>query len=225
MVYKRKAPAGRRPRRKFARKAPRVPRRVMMGTMNVTRTFWTANWSPDATTTNNFWRYLTMNISSLGWATELATVFDSYKMNAVKFVLRPKFDNYAGNDTTDTTVPGITANGLTNVHIINDPTSTLVPTGVYSTGNLNSFLENGRVKSYQGTRPISIYIKNPTYTQTLATGITSRSRSRWVNFNTGGQSIAYGGAHVYMQDANFSGVFNQSFDIFVTVYMQVKGLA
>jgi len=164
------------------------------------------------------------NDELLGWATDLGLVFDMYKLNALKFTLRPRYDNFAGNDTTDTTQPGITNNGLTQVHVITDPFSTLGPVGTYTTATLNTFLENGKVRSYQGTRPINIYIRNPTYSGILQGATSAKVRSRWVNWTGGGQGIVYGGAHVMLNDVALTGNFNQAFDIFVTVYLQCKGV-
>jgi len=226
MAMKRKMVA-RRPRRKYARRAMAArPVRGLrpMGVFNLTRTFWQGTWTPSTTATNDFWRYLTMNMGSLGWATDLGLVFDMYKINALKFTLRPRFDNFAGNDTTDTTLPGSTAQGLTQVHVINDPYSTLGPVGTYTTATLNTFLENGKVRSHQGTRPINIYIRNPTYSETVQASISAKSRARWVNWTGGGQGLVYGGAHVFLNDVALTGNFNQAFDIFVTVYLQCKGV-
>jgi len=225
MPVKRKISRNDRNGRKLCRRAPRVPRSLRpVGVFSLSRTVWQTTWVPGTAATTDFWRFLTFSMGSLGWATQLAEVFDQYKVNALKFTLRPRYDNFSGNDSTDTTLPGVTNHGLVNVHVIPDPFSVSQPTGVYTAANMNSFLENGAVKSHQGTKPVEIYIKNPSFNETLSTGITTKSRSRWCNWANGGQSIAYGGAHVFLQDNNFAGNFAQSFDVFATVYLQCKGV-
>lgn len=222
MVYRRRRTM--KPRRKTTyrrRKVARVPRNISAGGTNickVVRTTFIENWTPNSATTGGFWRYTQFAPNQIGNWSDYFNMFDQYKVCALKFTYRPRYDNFAGNDTTDVTLPGVTAQGLTNVHVINDPYSTISPTGTYSAATLNAFLENGKVKSYQGGRPISVYFK-PTINLTTEAGNNMRRRAGWLNVNV---NNVHSGFHIFMQDTNLTGVFNQSYDVFVTSYVMLR---
>jgi len=220
VLGKRKRVARRAAPRKRMRKAY-VPRGVRSGGTNIvkiTRTTYIENWTPSSATTGGFWRYYQFAPNQIGNWTDYFNLFDQYKVAALKFTFRPRYDNFSGNDTVDTTLPGVTNQGLTNVHVINDPYSTVSPTGVYNAATLNSFLENGNVKSYQGIRPVSVYFK-PTINLTTEAGNNMRRRAGWLNVNI---NNVHSGFHIFLQDTNLTGVFNQSFDVFITSYVMLR---
>lgn len=189
----------------------------------VQRTFWLQNWTPNTTTTAGFWQYLTTSLSSLPDSLSYTNMFDQYKITRIKFTLRLRYDGFAGNDTTDTTLPGVTNQGMTNVHVIIDPTSSVTPLGAYTTGQLNSFLENGKVRSFSGTKPVSITVKYPCVYEDHNGVASSRfQKAQWYSTNLPG--VQHRGAHVFLQDINMTGVFGQSFDIFVTMNAIFKGM-
>lgn len=203
----------------------RVPRPMSFRKNQVVcqRTFYVENWTPGTAVTSQFWRYYSPSLSSLPSVSDFSNLFDLYKINAIRITLRPRYDNFAGNDTTDTTLPGVTAQGGTNVHVLIDPHNTNVtPTGTYTTTNLNSFLENGRVKSYTGNEPIEIYWK-PLIGDAMSVG-EARVKSPWLGTGATPQNIVHHGVHIFLQDTNFTGTFNQSYDVFFTYYMSFKGL-
>lgn len=215
-----------RPRKRVRRVGmyvPRIRRAMKLPTYSLKRTFWLENWSPNSGSVSGFWKYYVFDLNALGWATELSNVFDLYKINACKFTFRPRYDNFAGNDTTDTTFPGITNTGGTHMHVIVDPYSQTTPTGVYNSGTLNSFFEQGNVRSYQGGRPFSVYYK-PCIPQLTSSpsAATRRQKAPWLQLQTQ-RDILHTGFHVFAQDINLTGVFGQSWDVFVTVYMKLKG--
>lgn len=217
------------PRRRvaLARRPYRMLRRVRpkfsLPIISCKRTFYVENWSPSTAATSGFWRYYSPSLSQLPSLSEFQALFDMYKVKAIKITLRPRYDNFAGSDTTDVTLPGTTAQGGTNVHVVIDPDSTnTTPGGTYTTTNLNAFLENGNVKSYTGNKPITIYWK-PKVGDSMATG-EARVRPKWMGTSATPSGIVHHGVHIFLQDTNFTGTFNQSFDVFYTYYMQFKSL-
>lgn len=203
----------------------RIPRRIRSSFVQIKRTFYLQHWQPVTTTVDGFWRYYSFTLGQLPSAADFTNAFDMYKICAIKMTLRPRYDNFAGNDTTDTALPGITNNNGTMVHVIRDPASQIVPLGTYNSTTLNGFFENGGVRSYQGNKPISIYFK-PMVDMAVATGATaaprSRTRSRWLN--TANNDVVHYGTHIFMQDTNFTALFGNAFDVFVTYYLQFKGV-
>lgn len=224
MVYRKRSYRRKRVMRKRRRfNIPRAPRYSAVSVVKAKRTFFYENWSPSTATTAGFWRYYMPTLSMLPSLSEFQALFDQYKLSAIKITLRPRYDNFAGNDTTDVTLPGTTAQGGTNVHVLIDPDSTTtVPTGTYTSGNLNTFLENGSVRSYTGLKPINIYWK-PKVGQVMSVG-EARVKAPWAGTTTSPSQIPHHGVHIFLQDTNFTGTFNQSFDVFVTYYMQFKAL-
>lgn len=224
MVMKRKAarvPA--RPRKK-ARAAVlyRAPRMARTNVLNLTRTFWTGAWTPGTATTNNFWQYLQVSLNQIPSIAEYVAVFDSYRINSFTVTFRPRYDGFAGNDTMDVTLPNITAQGSTTLHAIIDPRSSIIPTGTYSASNLNVFLENGRVKSYTGTKPIKLTVKYPCVAEDT-NGNTNAKYVRGSYYSTNQTGVVHRGIHVFLQDINLTGTFNQAFDTFYTLNVTFKG--
>lgn len=191
--------------------------------MTTERTFWLQLWSPSTATTAGFWQYWVTSLQQLPNYAQYTSVFDKYKINSIKFSFRPRYDNFAGNDTTDVTLPGTTAQGGTNMHVIIDPTSNVTPSGIYDAANLNVFLENGRVRSYTGNEPIEVLVKYPCVAEDTNTTANARyERSKWYSTNLPG--VQHRGLHAFLQDTNLTGVFNQAFDVFVTMNVSFAGM-
>lgn len=222
MAYKRKYTGrGRAGKRKMRRKMNiSRPIRSKGTVLYMKRTVSWFTWTPGSTTASDFWKYLSPALDTVTSYTEMAALFDQYKINGVKLKLVPRYDSFAGNDTTDTTLPGITNQGGTQVHVIVDPLSQLIPVGTYSRANLNTFLENGNVRTYTGNKPINIFFK-PTVSSTFG-GLTTAGRIRSPWLSTASPSIVHNGVHVFIQDVNLSGVFGQTFDVFCTLYMAFR---
>lgn len=222
MVFKRRASMQktRRPyKRRRMMRSKRVPRSYIRNSMvMVKRTFWFENWSPNTTNTNGFWRNYALGLSNLPSVNEFTAVFDQYKINAIKYTFRPRYDSFAGNDTTDTTLPGVTNQAGTHLHVIVDPHSTITPSGTYNSTNLNAFLENGSVRSYNGNRAVNVFVRP----SVNLNGVERRVRAPWIQ--SGQNAIQHYGIHVFAQDINLTGVFGQSWDVFVTYYMQFRNL-
>lgn len=219
-------------RRRFAtRKRSRamVPRRMKVprtlndrGTVFIKRKWWVANWVPGTTTTNDFFRNFSLTLSNLTNFAEFQNLFEWYKITSWVIELLPRYDGFNGNDTTDTTLPGITNQGATRVHVNIDPLDNGTPSGIYNSATLNTFLESGSTKTYSGNRPIRIYIKGPAATDTIGGTTGARVRSRWIL--TSAAAVSHWGAKVFLQDINLTGTFGQSFDIFYTAYVKFKGV-
>lgn len=192
--------------------------------LNVTKTFHGFNWTPSTTTTGDFWKYITVGINNLPELSSYQAVFETYRINSIKYTLRPRYDSFAGNDTTDTTLPGVTNQGGNDVHVIIDPKSQLTPTGAYSTSTLNNFLSNGKVRTYRGMKPISFTVKYPCIADDV-NGVAGAKviRAGFMDLNSA-TAVQHRGAHVYINDINHTGVFGQSYDVFLTLNVTFQGM-
>lgn len=213
--------------RKRTRMAPvrrmKVPRTLNnRGVVSIKRKLWVQNWVPNTTTTNGFYRNFNLTLANLTNYTEFTNLFEFYKITSWVIELVPRYDGFMGNDTVDTTLPGITNQGATRVHVNIDPLDQGVPSGVYDSTTLNSMLESGSTRTYNGNRTVRIYIKNPAASDTIGGTTGGRARSRWIS--TGVSNVSHWGAKVFMQDVNLTGTFGQAYDIFYTVYLKFKGV-
>lgn len=226
MVLKRKNPSRARPARprKYRRVMRMIPRKVAPGALQVTRTWWSGNWSPNNVSTSDFWRYITVNLGACPNVAEYTALFDSYKILSVTFILRPRYDGFNGDNTTDTTLPGVTNQGATRVHVLIDPKSTVSPSGTYTSSTLNTFLEQGsKVRTYSGNRPVTIPVRYPVFIDDInGTAASTYKSTKTTWFSTANTGITIRGAHIFMQDVNLTGVFGQSFDIFTTMNMAFR---
>lgn len=223
MALKRKrTTSSRKIARKRTRYSPRsrIGKRVDMSTSLVRTTYIGATTFSSAST-SGFWQYRIMSASQLPSFAELAAVFDEYKIGALKYTFRPRYDGYDANDpaTSGSTSP-LT---MCTAHVINDPGSSMVPAGTYTSATLNTFLENGKVKSYPLTKPFSVYFRPKIATGALggATG-TICVASKWIK--TLDDQVTHRGFHMFLQN-NSMAATNGSviLDTFVTFYMKVRG--
>ena len=225
---KRKAPA--RPyrravrRRRGLRPVPRPMRRPAYGNgvSLIKRTMWYESWTLGTAATVNFWRWYNFTLAQLPSVAEITALYDQFRIAGVRVTFRPRYNSFDGANTTDTTLPGVTNQAGNMVHIINDPYSNITPTGTYTTTTLNQFLENGNVKTYQGNRPFSFYVRPAIDRYLGGTSSASRVRSPWLLTTAANQ--AHYGFHAFQQDINMTGTSGQTFDVFFTFYVQVKGL-
>lgn len=209
-------------RRINRRRIMRVSRPLRMPSMvmKFKRKFWLYNWTLNTATTIGFWRYLNLTLNDMPASTEITNLFDQFKISGIRYELHPRYDTFGGENTTDTTLPGVTNQAGNKVHVVNDPRSALTPTGTYTTATLNSFMEQGKVRTYSGNRTIVIYHK-PTIVQSLPTG--SRViKAPWLQ-TSNSTTVSHFGAHVFLQDINLTGVTGQSYDVFATLYMVCRG--
>lgn len=205
-----------------SRKTRRVMRRkrvVKPMTLAVKRKFWFFNWAPQVATVAGYWRYWDFNINSMPDVAQYRVLFDEYRINAIKVEFHPRFTEFAGNDVTTSN----TQRGVTRMSLINDPTSHVVPSGVYGPATYNTFLEQGNARTFNGTRPFSIYIR-PKVNDALGS-ITSAKRIRpgYLSLDNAG-TLNHNGFHAFIWDDNFSNTFTSSFDVLVTYYVTFRGM-
>lgn len=184
--------------------------------ISLKRTFYFGAWAWATTTTNDFWRYQTMTLSNLPSVAEFTSIFDEYKVNGVKFTYRPNYDGITMS--TAATLP------LAYMHVCKDPASTLVPAGIYSSANLNTFLENSGVRTYNLNKPVSVYYKPRISEGVLGGGTASVTKPcPWVK--TTETSVDLRGHHAFISTNNFGTTnTNIKLDVFVTFYVSFKNL-
>lgn len=213
----------RKKRRVTKRKNVRVPRRTLnsTGTISIKRKWWVQNWVPSTVTTNDFFRNFKFNLGNIPNYLEFTNLFEYYMITGWLIELVPRYDIFAGNDTTDTTLPGITNMSATRVLVNIDRNDESVPSGTYTSATLNTLLESGSTKTYMGNRTIKIFIRNPAANDTIGGTTGARVRRRWINTST---APDHWGAKVFMYDVNFTGNFGNQYDIFYTAYLKFKGV-
>lgn len=199
----------------------RVPRSLKLNTVVFKRKTWAGNWQPSTVGVADFWKYYSFSLNAMSGYAEVTNLFDEYKISALKVEFHPRFSGFDGANTTDTTLPGVTNQSGTKLHILVDPSSTLTPTGVYNSTTLNTLLENGTVRSHSGNRVVSVYYKPKVY-NTVSGLAANMIRSPWIR--TDQVALPHYGFHAFAQDNNFSGTFGQSWDIFVTYYIQCRNM-
>lgn len=208
--------------RKFTRRVKRTMRRVprpvrSTAIMSMKKLNYQGGWTFNTASTSGFWQYLTwIPTNAFQNFAEIQSLFDEFKINAIKVTFRPRFDSVdaAGAGTTP----------LGYLHYCVDPGSTVIPSGTYTAATLNGFLENSGVKTRTLNRPVSIYFRPKVQDQLLGGSTASRViRSPWCKTNNA--SIDFRGVHAFVQLNNMAAT-NASLvlDQFVTVYMQVRNL-
>lgn len=224
--YKRSAGVKR--RRTGGRMRRAVPRllRPRNAVMSITRKFHVYSWVPGTAATNDFYRRNFTTLSAIPNSVEISTMFDYYRFKGVKFTWIPRYTGFMGNDTTDTTTPGVTNNSQVNVILGYDNYSNTTPSGVYNQATFNTMLEQGRCKLLRNSnRMFSQYAKPTVDYDTAAAAATGQyKRAPWIN--TTNNLVQHYVGYIAVYDANFNGVNlpNQTYDCFITVYLQVKGL-
>lgn len=210
--------------RKSSKMRRRIPRGVgLKNEVSITckRQFRQTFWQPSTAATSDFWKIFWFKLTDLPTSSEFTNLFDEYRFNAIKVVFRPRFSGFDGANTTDSTLPGITNQAGTNLHIALDPKGSISPSGAYSSSSLNLFMENDNIRSYNGNRAVTVYYK-PTVMRTVDGLAAEFKTSPWLS--TSYPAINHFGFSAYAQDFNFNGTFGQSWDIFVTYYMSFRGL-
>lgn len=218
------------PRRKKVYRKKRVYRRKAImyrrpreGVLNIKRKFHFGLWQPNTTTTNGFWRPLYISLSQIPNYTEFTALFDNFKISAIKYTLMP---NYTAADANQI----YTGNNILNkpqMAVCYDKYSTQAITGAYSQSTWNTFAEQGKIRIVKDPlQPIQIYISRPTVNMYTATGTGPNYQLKPCRFLSTDNYVTtnHYGPQVFISDPNFSGnnLAPYSWDIYVTVYMQVK---
>lgn len=187
--------------------------------LHIKRTFYNGSWTFGTATTNDFWRYYAFTTAQINNFGEMAAVFDEYRINGIKVTFRPRYDSVDNLQTSGTlTQPQAYA------HYLVDPASTLLPSGVYGSSSLNTFLENQGVRTRTLNRPFSIFFKPKVQDQVLGGSTASRTlKPTWLKTTETG--VDHRGFHIYLQQNAFStGNTNIVLDIYFTFYMSLKNL-
>lgn len=214
---------GRRPARRTFKKRRYNRRRYGRGSrmrngvsiVKVNRTAYGGAWTFSTATTNDFWRYNSVTMGSFNNFAEYAAVFEEYKLCAIKQTWRPRYDSVNAPSAV-----GTVAQPQAYAHIILDPESTTVPSGIYNTTNLNSFLENGKVRTKTLNKPFSVYWK-PKTTTPMTVG-SKKVFSPWLPTTTTTQIFT--GYHMFLQQNNLdTSNTNIVLDSYVTFYLMFRG--
>lgn len=220
---KRKASSSSRTKRTWKRRrttrTKRTASRRRAGQVSVKRTVYGGQWTMGFAATSDFWKYMIFDMSNFNNFSEMAAVFDEYKVNAIKVTYRPAYDS-----VSNLSAAGAVVQPQAYAHVVVDPASTTNPSGTYGTTSLQTFLEQERVKTYTLNRPFSIYFKPKVLDQVYNTGTASVVRSSpWVR--TSDTACVYRGYHMYLQQNNFSsGNSNVKLDYYITMYCQFRNL-
>lgn len=222
-TFKRRRTSAARKRYRARRGATRTPRwKRSYGVVKIKRTTYGGNWNQSTVSTSGFWRYLTYSLQDMNNYTELTALFDEYKITGLKVDFIPRYDNFAGSNTTDVVQPNVTNQTGNWVTTYIDPATSITPSGTFTSSTFNTFIENcnGRAKMRQGLRKFSLFFR-PKIANDIGGTSTSRQAPTWIS--TSSPSVAHSGAHVFMHDVNFVGSSGQSYDMFVTHYVLCRG--
>lgn len=203
--------------RKRVRRSGGTSSRQGMRPMSFRRTFWSQYFVPTTVSTTNFWQYFSTTFGTLPNVSEYTNLFDSYKVNGVKYTFVPKYTGFNGDDAT---TAGTTNRGNGFVSVINDPRNVTTATGTYGSASFNAFQELGNSKLHSASRSFSVYYK-PFVDDPMSVG-TRRVPCSWLQTSNTAQPL--NGFHAYFHDSNFSGVFNQNWDVYITLYFQCRGM-
>jgi len=216
MAYKRKrsttATTGRRVRRRTVR--PMRNLRLAGGgqTFFVKQKTFFQTLTFSSAAVSGFWRYWSTTPANMSNFLQHSVVFDEYKITRVQFEFRPQWDNFSPDNS-------LWSSGI--IHTIIDPSSYTVPGGSYGSGTLNSFLEQGNVKSQRfGTNVIRSF-KPKVASQVSGGGLSGRLiAAPWLK--TDDVSVQHNGMHVYLQQFD-SGLLPMKYDVFVTHSIMFRG--
>lgn len=208
----------------------KIPRGIPMNALKVSRTWYAGQVVPNTTTTAGFWNYVSSSLSSAGTiagtalsalpnSTEYTNLFDTFKLNGIKFKFRPRNVDLNLSQTNPST--GTTYTDVPYVTYLVDPYSGLAPSGTYSIATYNNLLQEGKIKTVRGDKEFSIYVK-PRVQEQFGSGAIRFISPRYTLTDTNGTTMPHRGFHMFFHSYNFTGVFN-TYDVYVTYYMTFKG--
>lgn len=210
----------RRGSRRFGSRA-RYSRRVIKNFLNVKRTFCLSDWTFNTASTSGFWNYYTYTLGDLPSYAEFASVFDEYRIRAIKVTFRPQVDGVVGVNLDQATAT-TAQNAVEWLHTCVDPMSTVIPSGTYTTSNLNSFLENSNVRSRRANKALSVYFRPIMVDGVSGSGTAAARVSNRTWIRTSETAAVYRGFHAYRQVPNTAAVAGFKLTPFVTYYLQFR---
>lgn len=214
-----------------SRRIPR-PIRAALPTINIKRTVYLGSVTPGTTSTSHFWRYIAPSLdvgftnesnASMGGLTNLSeytSLFDTYRLNAIKCVLRPRQGMAVADQNTNAAISF--ERGYHSV--LFDKEGTISPAGIYQPSTYNSFLEQGNVRTYDATKPLTIYLK-PLVQEQYGNGAVRYIKPNWTDLGTTGNAMQHRGFHLFThtQSMSAASLGRCAYDVFVTYYVQFKG--
>lgn len=197
----------------------RVPRNYIIPRLQCKRMSFSSTWAFGTVTTNDFWRYYTFTAGDINNFGDFSALFDEYRIRAIKVTFRPAYDNVA--------IPiaaGAIVQPQAYAHINLDPESVVIPSGTYTSANMNTFLENSGVFTKTLRNPFSIYFKPKVSDQLFGGGTASTvKKSTWIK--TSETTVQHRGFHMFLQQNSFStGNTNIKLDTFYTFYLDFRNL-
>lgn len=207
----------RKPTRKYGKRMTRrmatIKRAPRSNYLTTKMTTYYQTWTWGTAATSDFWRYHISVPSQWNGFADLANVFDEYKVNAIKYTFRGRYD------TTDASgaVP------IADMTYIVDPASTVIPSGAYGGSSYATLLQNNP-KTRRLTSPISIYFKPKMGMQVMG-GATNVAEISPKFLKTNDTSVDYRGLHTYVLQNGFTSVAsNIIIDTYVTVYATFRNM-
>lgn len=198
---------------------PRTIRATSTPTCIVTRTKFLETWNVGTVALNDFWRYYQPSVSTgFNNFAEFGVVFDSFKVLWISFKFVPRYSSLDAAALTSGTLLATTPQLCT----IKDGRSLLAPSGLWSTANLNTMMEDGRAKLRRALNPIVVTYK-PQVEVPNQTGNRYIS-SPWLTATDTNTPLR--GFHAFAFNQSFDGgkLTNFSFDVFVTMKIVFKGM-
>jgi len=178
----------------------------------------TTSWTLGNAATSDFWRYVAPTAGNFSNFSEFASVFDQYKVNAIKATYRPRFSGLSGPVTGNTPMTA----RIPYAAIINDARSTLIPAGTYGSSALQTLLENGG-KVIRADRVFSVYFKPQIQCQSSVGAGTYYKRCPYIN--TSDTTTTMRGFHLMIYEQNFGNNFTDfEWDVYYTFYVTFKNL-
>lgn len=195
-------------------------RSLMPNVMNFKRKQYWGVLTPDQATTAGFWKTWYYRLDQMNNYTEITALFDQYKINAIKLTFVPRFTD-APAASNNYTQP--------RMLICYDKYSTVAsssraPTGTYSSGTLNNFLEQGKIKTVRKTYdfPIQLYIPRPTVETDIGGSIVERFKAApWLP--TTAANVTHNLCNTFHHTPNFSSTdYMGQWDIYLTWYISCR---
>lgn len=197
--------------------------------ISVKRTCYLGTIAPNTNTTPGFWQYRSVSLNSgftnetntnmggLSNVAEYQALFDQFKLCAFKITLRPRANDLQYDQTGAALVRDIPY-----VSIVKDPVDAVIPAGIYSSSNLNSFLESGNVRTYRADKPVTIYMK-PKVQEQFGSGAIRYVTPKWTTLDSTGINMPHRGFGCFFHNQSMTGIFN-THDVFITYYLKFKGM-
>lgn len=177
-------------------------------------------WNFSTASTSGFWRNYQPQLGTLSAGSEIADLFDLYRVNKVKIHLLPNYGGVQGSRETGSA--GIAANNQFYIATGIQKGVIATPTGTYGNAGFNLFSQNyDNVRLQAFDKPITVTY-TPRCSTTLSNGVGVAVRP-WLSTTTLDQAQLGMGA--FMFDHNFAGLNNGVFgcSVYVEMWLECKG--